>query len=228
MKPIIKIAIADDEELFRQGMIFILSKEINFKIVLQAENGQELIDKLHNTETIPDIILMDLNMPKLNGVETTKVIKKKYGTIKIIALSSYYSKPFIINMIHIGAVAYLAKNSSPKEVINTINDVCSKGFYYDNNVMKIIQENLINPTSTSKRSVFDSKHLTKREIEILKLICKQLTTQEIGEKLFISHRTVEGHRNNLLLKTDTKNTAGLVVFAFQQKIVKLDDELSLN
>ena len=222
MKPIIKIAIADDEELFRQGMIFILSKEINFEIVLQAENGQELIDKLHNTETIPDIILMDLNMPKLNGVETTKVIKKKYGTIKIIALSSYYSKPFIINMIHIGAVAYLAKNSSPKEVINTINDVCSKGFYYDNNVMKIIQENLINPTSTSKRSVFDSKHLTKREIEILKLICKQLTTQEIGEKLFISHRTVEGHRNNLLLKTQTKNTAGLVVFAFQQKIIKID------
>lgn len=223
MSSIIKIAIADDEELFRQGISFILGKEQNFEIIIQAENGQELLDLLKENEDVPDIILMDLKMPVLNGVETTKIIKKEYPDIKIIAVTSYYSKPFISNMIAIGAVSYLAKNSTPKQVIETINNVFDKGFCYDENVMMIIHENVINPTNKAKRSVFDTNYLTKREIEILKLICKQYTTNEIGEKLFISPRTVEGHRNNLLLKTDTKNTAGLVVFAFQHQIIKLEE-----
>ncbi len=223
MNSIIKIAIADDEELFRQGISFILGKEYNFEIIFQAENGQDLINQLLENDELPDVILMDLKMPLLNGVETTKKVKKDFPNIKIIAVTSYYSKPFISNMIAIGAVAYLAKNSTPKKVIKTINDVFEKGFSYDENVMQIIHENVINPSNKSKRSLFDKDYLTKREIEILKLICQQLTTSEIGEKLFISPRTVDGHRNNLLIKTDTKNTAGLVVFAFQQKIIKLEE-----
>lgn len=222
MNSIIKIAIADDEELFRQGITFILNKEINFDIILQAENGNDFIEKLKEANPLPDIVLMDLNMPLLNGVETTKQIKKTYPKIKIIALTSYYSKPFISNMISIGAVSYLAKNTTPKIVIETINNVARKGFHYDDNVMQVIQENILNSNAKKNKSRFDVDYLTKREIEVLKLICKQFTTNEIAEKLFLSPRTVEGHRNNLLLKTQTKNTAGLVVFAFQQKIIKID------
>jgi DNA-binding NarL/FixJ family response regulator len=223
MSSIIKLAIADDEELFRQGMTFILNKEVNFDIILQAENGHDLIEKIENVEIQPDIILMDLNMPQLNGVETTKLIKKQYPDIKIIALTSYYSKPFISNMIAIGAVAYLAKNTTPKIVVETINNVANRGFHYDDNVMQVIQENVINPNAKIGRSRFDGDYLTKREVEVLQLICKQFTTNEMAEQLFISPRTVEGHRNNLLLKTDTKNTAGLVVFALQYKIIKLEE-----
>lgn len=223
MNDIIKIAVADDEILFRQGISFILDKEMNFDIVMQAEDGVDLLTQLKESEELPEIILMDLKMPNLNGIETTKIIKKEYPSIKIIAITSYYSKPFISNMIATGAVAYLAKNTPPKEVIATVNAVAIKGFYYNDNVMQVIQENMLNPDAKISRSYFDLDYLTKREEEVLKLICEQKTTNEIAESLFISPRTVEGHRNNLLQKTESKNVAGLVVFAFQHKIVTLDE-----
>lgn len=223
MNDIVKIAIADDEILFRQGISFILNKEVNFDIVMQAEDGADLLTQLQTCEELPEIILMDLKMPNLNGVETTKAVKKAYPNIKIIAITSYYSKPFISNMIATGAVAYLAKNTPPKEVVATVNAVATKGFCYNDNVMQVIQENMLNPDAKVSRSYFDLEYLTKREAEVLKLICDQKTTNEIAETLFISPRTVEGHRNNLLLKTEAKNVAGLVVFAFQHKIVALEE-----
>ncbi|NQY31053.1 MAG: response regulator transcription factor [Flavobacteriaceae bacterium] len=223
MSDMIKIAIADDEVLFRQGISFILNKEVNFDIIMQAVDGADLLTQLQNSAVMPQIILMDLKMPNLNGVETTKIIKKEYPNIKIIAITSYYSKPFISNMIATGAVAYLAKNTPPKEVIATVNAVATKGFCYNDNVMRVIQENMLNPDAKTTRSYFDLEYLTKREAEVLKLICAQCTTNEIAEQLFISPRTVEGHRNNLLLKTEAKNVAGLVVFAFQHKIVALEE-----
>ena len=164
-------------------------------------------------------------MPNLNGVETTKLIRKEFPDIKIIALTSYFSKPFIVNMISIGAVAYLAKNSTPSLMITTIEEVAEKGFHYDQKVMKFIQESLISPSNKRLKSNFDTTYFTKREIEVLELICKQFTTNEIGDKLFISPRTVDGHRNNLLLKTESKNVAGLVVYAIQNKLISLDENL---
>ena len=223
MNEMIKIAIADDEVLFRQGIAFILNKETNFDIVIQAADGVDLLAQLEASDVLPEIILMDLKMPNLNGIETTKIIKKKYPNVKIIAITSYYSKPFISNMIATGAVAYLAKNTPPKEVIVTVNAVAEKGFCYNDNVMQVIQENMLNPDAKNTKSYFDLEYLTKREAEVLKLICAQCTTNEIAEELFISPRTVEGHRNNLLLKTEAKNVAGLVVFAFQHKIVALEE-----
>ncbi len=220
----INIAIADDEELFRQGMTFILSKESNFKITLQAEDGNDLLFQLDNLSQLPDIILMDLKMPDLNGVEATKIIKKKYPSIHIVALTSYYSKPFITNMIQVGAVAYLAKNATPKSVIYTLNEVAQKGFYYDEEVMRVIHKSMLDPVAKATKSRFDSNYLTKREIQVLEQICKQKTTNEIAETLFISPRTVEGHRNNLLLKTESKNSAGLVVYAIQHKIIILEEQ----
>ncbi|AXT55588.1 DNA-binding response regulator [Aquimarina sp. AD1] len=213
-KDIIKLAIADDETLFRQGITFILDKENNIEICIQAENGNDLVKQLNLSKELPEVILMDLKMPDLNGVETTKIVKKKFPEIKIIALTSYYSKPFIINMIQQGAVAYLAKNATPTEVINTINQVAIKGFYYDDNVMSILEE----ASLKSKKKTRDSEYLTSREREVLKLICEQKTTTEIAEQLFISPRTVEGHRNNLLVKTGSKNIAGLVIHAIENQI----------
>ncbi|SDR83360.1 DNA-binding response regulator, NarL/FixJ family, contains REC and HTH domains [Formosa sp. Hel1_31_208] len=219
----ITIAIADDELLFRRGLISILNKEEHLDILFDAEDGSDLMKKLRAATKVPDVIITDLKMPKLNGVETTKLIKKEFPNIRIIALTSYFSKPFIINMISIGAVAYLAKNSSPKLMLTTIKEVAEKGFYYDEQVMKFIHEGLLNNNEQLKKSNFDNTYFTKREKEVLGLICQQFTTNEIAEQLFISPRTVDGHRNNLLLKTESKNLAGLVVYAIQNKLVNLEE-----
>jgi DNA-binding NarL/FixJ family response regulator len=215
----IKLLLADDEELFRKGISFLLQRQDNIQILYEANNGSEVLEYLKSSSIHPDIILMDLKMPMLNGVEATKLINKEFPSIKIIALTSYNTKSFIANMIEIGAASYIVKNSSPEEMITTINQVIEKGFYYNEEVLNVIQENLI--TNNRKNIFFEDIILTKREREILELICYQNSTQQIADKLFISPRTVEGHRNNLLLKTDSQNSAGLVVFAIQNKIVIL-------
>lgn len=211
----------DDEILFRKGISFLLSREKNIDIIFEAADGEELIDFLQNNlKKHPDIIIMDLKMPGINGVEATKIIHAEFPKVKIIALTSYNSKSFIANMIDVGAVSYLIKNATPLELITTINEVALKGFYYTDDVMKIIQDDVL--TSKKTKSIFDNNFLTTRERDVLKLICSQKSTIEIAEDLFISPRTVEGHRNNLLLKTESRNIAGLVVYAVQNEIMVFD------
>ncbi|WP_320814325.1 response regulator transcription factor [Flavobacterium sp.] len=223
MSELIKIVLADDEELFRKGLVFLLQREANIKVQYEASNGQELVDYLKTCEVYPDIILMDLKMPFLNGVEATKLIHSEYPNINIIALTSYNTESFIANMINVGASSYLVKNATPQEMLNTIKEVANKGFYYNETVMKVIHKNIISATKNTK-SILDDDFLTAREKEVLELICKQFSTPEIAEKLFISPRTVEGHRNNLLLKTQSRNVAGLVVYAIQNKIMTIEDD----
>ncbi|WP_367757833.1 response regulator [Flavobacterium sp. WC2430] len=217
----IKLILVDDEVLFRKGISFLLDREENIKVIHEASNGMELLSFLEESKIHPDIIIMDLKMPLLNGVEATKVIHKEYPKIKIIALSSYRSKSFVANLMNVGAVSYLIKNTTPKELLKTIHEVNSKGFYYDDYVMKVIKDIALSDSITNKE--LKSNYLTSREVEVLQLICEQKTTSEIAELLFISPRTVDGHRNNLLLKTESKNIAGLVFFAIQNKIVLLYD-----
>ncbi len=218
----IKIILVDDEVLFRIGISFLLGRESNIDIIFEASNGEDLISYLqNNTNNHPDIIIMDLKMPVLNGVEATKIIRKEFPELKIIALTSYDSKSFVANMIDVGAVSYLIKNATPQELLITINEVASKGFYYTDYVMKIIQDDVL--TTKKTKSNFDSNFLSPRESEVLKLICLQKSTVEIADQLFISPRTVEGHRNNLLLKTESRNTAGLVVYAVQNSLLLLNE-----
>ncbi len=214
----IKILLADDELLFRKGIAFLLEREKYIEIVFEASDGSEILDYLKNTKVHPDIILMDLKMPNLNGVEATKIIQKDFPEIKIIALTSYDSKSFINNMIQVGASSYLIKNATPTEMIFTINEVAKNGFYYNDNVRQVIKECAV---PKNNKLVLEEDFLTAREKEVLELICKQYNTQEIADKIFISPRTVEGHRINLLQKTDCKNIAGLVVYAIQNKIIDI-------
>lgn len=220
MSKVIKIVLVDDEELFRKGISFLLTRQDNIEVIFEASNGLELMAFLNEDNPKPDIIIMDLKMPFLNGIEATKIIRRDFSDIKIIALTSYDSNSFISNMIDVGAVSYLVKNATPQELFSTINEVAEKGFYYSDYVMNIIQKDVI--SNKKSKCSFDTNFITSRELEVLQLICKQKSTIEIGEKLFISPRTVEGHRNNLLLKTESKNIAGLVVFAIQRDLVSLD------
>lgn len=223
----INIVIADDEQLFRSGIRFILEREPNFNVSFETKNGKKLLDFLRTTKEFPDIILMDLNMPEMNGVEATKIIHKTHPNIKIVVLTSYNSKSFITNMIDVGASSYLVKNTSPKMVVHTINEVHKKGFYYDEKVLSIINENIISSSGKRIKNDLEQKLLSKREIDVLELICAQKTTAEIADKLFISPRTVEGHRNNLLLKTKSKNVAGLVIYGIQKKLIEITPNFNL-
>jgi len=163
-------------------------------------------------------------MANLNGIETAKILQTSYPAIHVIILSSYFSKAFVINLIEIGATSYLPKNAQPEEVERTIREVVAKGYSYNDAVMQIIRDNMVQKNRPKIKTPFKIT-LTNREQEVLELICNQATTAEIAKKLFISTRTVEGHRNNLLQKLGCRNTAGLVVFALQHQLVQINPNM---
>ncbi|MFT5926486.1 MAG: DNA-binding NarL/FixJ family response regulator [Rubritalea sp.] len=213
----INIALADDETLFLETLSFMLDRNPEFEVLFTASNGQELIDQLHDCAFIPDVILTDLKMPVLNGVEATKKIRVDFPNIKIIALSSYDSDVFISNMLGVGAASYLVKDAKAEEVYTTIKQVHEKGFYYNDKLVTILHQN--SQDQNFKKSSLDKKLISDREIEILELICKQHTTKEIADELALSTRTVDRHRDSLLTKTNSRNVAGLVAFTIQNSIL---------
>ncbi len=215
----ITIAIADDQMLFRRGMAAIVNTFDNMTVICEAENGQKLLGFLETTTQKPDVVLMDLSMPELNGVDTMKIIHEKYSDQKVIILSIHNEDKFVIHLIELGASAYLFKNSEPEEVERAIRGVIEKGFYFSENIVQTLHKRISN--KKTHVSVHDNIpiNLSIREIEVINLICRELTAQEIADKLFISVRTVDGHRNNLLEKTGARNTAGLVIFAIKNNIV---------
>ena len=152
-------------------------------------------------------------MPNIDGVEVTKRVSEKFPDIRIIILSSHYESALILKMIEIGASAFMPKDEETDEFYKTIINVVEKGFHYNDFVVKLIREKML---YGSKSKIVDLVVLTSREKEILSLICEQKTNKEIGQELFISTRTVEGHRNKLLDKTNSKNTAGLIIYAIEQ------------
>ncbi|MEZ4771536.1 MAG: response regulator transcription factor [Bacteroidia bacterium] len=221
----IQIALADDETLFRKGMRILIESFDGMKIILEAGNGKELLAQLATLNSLPDILLLDLNMPEMNGVETAKALSHRYPEIRIIVLSSFFTKAFILNMIEIGASGYLPKNSMPEAVETAIREVYSKGFAYNDKVLEVMRDSMV---KRSKPKISFTADLSEREKEVLQLICEQYTAAEIADKLFISIRTVDGHRNNLLQKLNCRNTAGLVVCAIQNELVDISPNTFLE
>lgn len=214
-----RIALADDHTLFRKGMQKLIDELPGKQVVYDAANGAELLQWLDATSDKPDVILMDLNMPKMNGIEATRIIHNKYPDIKIIVLTVYDEEQFIVRLVECGADGYLFKNAEIAEVEKAIHDVISNGFYFNDKMLNAIRKG---PALKNKNISFNSKvNLTRREQEILKLICNELTATEIADKLFISTRTVDGHRQNLLDKIGARNTAGLVIYAIKNKLLDL-------
>lgn len=218
----IRLAIIDDEELFRKGIRMMLEKAEGFDIVFEGASGEALINWLHQQEVLPDIILLDIKMPELNGIEVAKLVKGRFSNLKIVALSSYYSEAYIYNMLHNGAAAFLSKNCDIETMLHTIREVYKKGFFYSDELLQHINR-VFSAQPSRMKTELDKGLITKRELEILVLICKQLTTSEIAKEMYISPRTVDGHRNNLLLKTGAKNMISLVIFALENNIVTIGD-----
>ncbi len=209
----LNIAIADDEKLFRSGIKMILEESTRFKVLLEAENGQELLDNI-SQDNFPDLILLDLSMPVLDGIKTLEILIGKYPTAKIIILTSHYDATIIVKLIEMGASSFLAKNTHPDLLIEAINKVIEKGFHYTDYILELLREKMLYGGKREGVIV----NLSDREEEVLKKLCDQKTTKEIADELYISPRTVEGHRNNLLHKTQAKNLAGLIIYAIENGI----------
>jgi DNA-binding NarL/FixJ family response regulator len=216
----IKVAIADDHKIFRKGVILSLRAYPNLKFVLEAENGQELIDLLSVTpdEDKPEVILMDLRMPQKDGIETTKFVAKQYPSIHIIALTMYEDERFVSHMMEIGANGYLLKSADPSEIKKAIMEVKAKGYYLNNFVNRILLKK-----SHARQKVVPSLSnevtLTDRERDVVKYICMEFTAQEIAQKLEVSPRTVEAIKDRLMERFGAKNTAGLVFYAVKNNLI---------
>lgn len=213
----INIAIAEDQLLFRKGIVALLNGIEDFTITIEAQNGQELIDMLEKAAEPVNIALIDINMPLLNGIETLKQMRSKFQAVKNIILTVHEEDKFIYKLIEEGANAYLPKNATPEEVEKAIRAVHTNDYYFNEKTIEVMRKGV-------KRQGYASitEDITEREKEILLHICYELTSAEIAEKLFISESTVNGHRNNLLAKTGARNTAGLVLYAIKKGLFDAD------
>ena len=217
----INIAIAEDQHLFRESLDALLSTENRFNVIAKEENGKLFLEKMYNLNQLPHIALIDLNMPDMNGMDLTKIVHKEFPAIKVIILSMYRQDRLIAKMIQSGACAYLNKNCDADELFKSIDLVYKDGLYLTSQTLSAIQNSSVKTTKDLEVFQQLTVRLTKREIEILDLICKELNNIEIAKKLYLSVRTVEGHRTNLLMKTECRNTAGLVLFAIKHGLLQL-------
>jgi len=218
---IIRIAIVDDEALIVMLLSEFFSKSKRFEVLLTANDGLQLIEGLRKANSLPDVILLDLQMKELNGIDTTTILKKEFPDIKIIIVSSYYKKTFLGYILKLGINAFLPKGIHPEQLVEAITEVYAKGYYFLEEQIGVMRSQLSSKTPIPNLTSEDE--LSEREIEVLRLICQQYTAQQIADQLFISPRTVEGHKSSLLLKTGTRNIAGLVIYAIQRNIINLDD-----
>lgn len=217
----IKLAIADDQVLFLKGLKLLVRSFAGIDLIIEATNGLELMKAVDLQQ--PDVILMDLKMPEMDGLEATEKIKDKYPDIKIILLSSYDEEHLIHHMMKIGANGYLLKNEEPNILQEAIETVMKKDFYFNDYVAKALLNNIHNPSLTNTPwSKQQNLQISEREKEVLDLICKEYTSGEIAEQLYISIRTVENHRKSLLAKTGVRNTAGLILFAVSHQLIDPD------
>ena len=209
----IKIGIADDHQLFREGMRMILSGMQGVSIDLEASSGKNLLDQLKTTPV--DIVLLDIEMKDMNGIETLKIFAGMSQKPKVIILSMHTEARMMSYMMELGASGYLPKDVKSEELETAIRAVHEKGVY----LSEAVSMSLLSGLKSNTHKYMPAVELSSREKEILELICQEFTAKEIGEKLFISERTVEGHRKNLCIKLEAKNTAGLVKRALQLNLV---------
>ena len=212
----IKIIIADDHQLFIDGIKSLVKTMKNMEIVAEVNNGKELLEVLEKTTC--NIVLMDINMPEMDGIEATKLVKTKHPLLKILMLTMFSSRDYIEKLLRAGADGYILKNTGKAELQEAIETLMNGESYFSKEVTERIMEGLQKKKNMEKSTYL--VELTEREIDVLKLIVQEFTTAEIAEKLFISTHTVETHRKNLISKLNVRNIAGLVKYAMQNGLVE--------
>lgn len=217
---LISVIITDDHKIIRQGLRSLLERSNKIKVVGEASNGSELLELL--SQTPADIVLMDINMPVMDGYEATRQVSDKYPDTKVIALSMLNDEPFVQKMFTCGASGYVLKTTGQEELYSAIKMVANGTTYICSDLSMKMLDRVSRPGAASKVEVGSGKELSKRELEILGLIAEGFTNAEIADKLFTSKRTIETHRQNILEKTQAKNTANLIKYAIQNRLIALE------
>lgn len=215
----VNIVVTDDHRLFRKGMCALLSDFEFIGEIYEAGNGVELLKLLDDTKETPNVVLLDINMPEMDGVEATKRLKILYPEIRILILSMEDDSQLVSLLVDEGVNGYLLKNADPDELELAIKMVMKNDFYFSSELSSGILNSI--RTNNNKQQASESLNLNEREVKILQFICLELTAGEIGDKLSLSVRTVEGCKRKLLEKTGTKNMAGLVIFAIKNGLYKV-------
>ena len=212
MKKDIKVFIADDHTLFRKAMVNLIQTFNRVSLVKDAENGKELLTLMKYES--PDVALIDLQMPVLDGADTCEQILTKYSTTKLIVLTMHDSEKYILHMIEMGVHGFLLKNSEPDELERAIYAVHDKDFYHNDMVSSVLRKS-VRDKVTANRPDFTKVNLSDREKEVLVMICREFTIREIADRLSLSENTVRNHRVNIMEKTDARNTVGMVKYAYE-------------
>lgn len=218
--PNIKIMLVDDHQIVRDGIKALLESLDNVQVIGEASNAKELLGKLSFSK--PDIIVTDISMPDISGIELTKIIneKEEFSGIKVLILSMFTNEDFIFNAIKAGAKGYLPKNTTRRELFEAVNTIYNGDEYFSESISNIILKSYVKKAQSEDQT--DKKEsLSVRETEILKHFAQSMSNQEIADKLFISIRTVESHKNHIMQKLELKSTVDLIKFAIKNKIVEI-------
>ena len=214
---LIKIALADDHKIFRDGIRMSLRIHEGLKIIWEADDGKDMMHKLKMKK--PDVLLMDIRMPEMDGISALQLIRKEYEDLKIIILSMYDDKELITKMMEFGANAYLSKTTEPDEIYKAIIGCINEDFYFNDLVNSAVLLKL-QQKKTVRNQYASSIKFSEKELKILRLIAEDKTTEEISEEVFLSPRTVESIRQNMKLKAGVKTIAGLVMYAIRHKMIE--------
>ena len=215
----VKVALADDHILLRNGLAGLINGFDGYTVLFEANNGQDLVNTL-DMNNLPDLVLLDINMPLKDGFETALWLKQNHPDIKVLALSMYDNEPSIIKMLRNGAKGYLLKDTAPKEFRSALDAVMSKGFYYSEMVTgKLIHA--VNNMDEPQQQRNSFSKLNEKETEFLKLACTEMTYKEIADKMFLSPRTIDGYRDALFEKLNVKTRVGLVMYAIKTGLVQV-------
>jgi DNA-binding NarL/FixJ family response regulator len=222
MQTKIAVGLIEDQFLFREGMKAIIATWNEMEVIFESAEGYSVMNKLQRAAIIPQVMLVDLSLPpqghvEFSGLHVTQALTAAFPDMKILILSVHDDENFINQLIEYGAHGYLVKDSNPQEVRDAIVTVRQKGSYINERTLKALQHTMGKKHRIAKPDL----QITRREEEILQLVCQQYTAEEIAQKLFISVKTVNGHRNNLLQKTGSRNVTGLVLYAIRNNIVAL-------
>ncbi len=210
-----KVVLVDDHKLFRKGLRMLIDTLNRFEVAGEASNGIEFLSILD--KYLPDVVMLDIAMPEMDGIEAARLALLKYPDLKIITLSMFGEQDYYFKMVDTGVKGFLLKNSDFSEVRMALETVMEGGNYFSRELLM----NLVNSLKNSPEELTPDSPLSDREKEIILLICKGMSTQEIADSLCLSKRTVDSHRANILLKTGCRNTASLVVYAIKEKLVEL-------
>jgi DNA-binding NarL/FixJ family response regulator len=213
------VVLVDDHVLLRNGLANLIESFGDYKVLFQADNGKDFTNKL-NSKVLPELVLMDINMPEMDGCETCMWLKNNQPEVKVLALSMYDNENSIIKMFQAGAKGYILKDSEPTVLKAAMHDVLTKGFYYSEMVTGKLIRRINESDDTNKKSANLNK-LKENEVTFLKLVCSELTYKEIADKMFLSPRTIDGYRDDLFQKLNVKTRVGLVMFAIKHGLVNL-------